>query len=114
MNKDLEIKFVKGIGPKRAEALNSIGIKELSDLIEYFPRRYLDRRTIVKLDKLTDRRVGDLINELDMLGIVTAQVISKGRYGRSKRIHLTVPHKQVREVLESDFRLSKIFDMDEI
>lgn len=69
---------------------------------------------LVKLDKLTDRRVGDLINELDMLGIVTAQVISKGRYGRSKRIHLTVPHKQVREVLESDFRLSKIFDMDEI
>jgi len=49
-----------------------------------------------------------------MLGIVTAQVISKGRYGRSKRIHLTVPHRQVREVLEGDFRLSKIFEMEEI
>ncbi|MHA1952684.1 MAG: ORC1-type DNA replication protein [Candidatus Heimdallarchaeaceae archaeon] len=69
---------------------------------------------LVRLDILTARRVGDLINELDMLGIVTAQVISKGRYGRSKRIHLTVPPKQVREVIESDFRLSKIFEMDEI
>lgn len=69
---------------------------------------------LVRLDILTTRRVGDLINELDMLGIITAQVISKGRGGRSKRIHLTVPHRQVREVLESDFRLSKIFEMEDI
>jgi len=62
------------------------------------------------IDQLTTRRVGDLINELDMLGVITAQVISKGRYGRSKRIHLTVSPGQVREVLENDFRLSKIFD----
>jgi len=69
---------------------------------------------LVRLDILTTRRVGDLINELDMLGIITAQVISKGRGGRSKRIHLTVPHRQVREVIESDFRLSKIFEMESI
>ncbi len=69
---------------------------------------------LVRLDILTARRVGDLINELDMLGIVTAQVISKGRYGRSKRIHLTVPHRQVREVLEKEFRLTKIFEMEDI
>ena len=69
---------------------------------------------LVRLDILTARRVGDLINELDMLGIVTAQVISKGRYGRSKRIHLTVPSRQVKEVLENDFRLSKIFEMEDI
>jgi cell division control protein 6 len=68
---------------------------------------------LIRLDTLTARRVGDLINELDMLGIVTAQVISKGRYGRSKRINLTVPPRQVREVLENDFRLSKIFELEE-
>ena len=69
---------------------------------------------LVRLDILTARRVGDLINELDMLGIVTAQVISKGRYGRSKRIHLTVPVRQVKEVLEKEFRLTKIFEMEDI
>lgn len=69
---------------------------------------------IIRLDQLTTRRVGDLINELDMLGIVTAQIISKGRYGRSKRIHLTVSPGQVREVLEKDFRLSKVFEAIEI
>ena len=37
---------------------------------------------------LTQRRVSDLINELDMLGIITAKVISKGRYGRTREISL--------------------------
>ena len=37
---------------------------------------------------LTQRRVSDLISELDMLGIITAKVISKGRYGRTREISL--------------------------
>jgi len=37
-------------------------------------------------DSLTQRRVADLISELDMLGIITARVISKGRYGRTRDI----------------------------
>ncbi len=69
---------------------------------------------LVRLDPLTSRRIGDLINELDMLGILNAQVISKGRYGRTKKIHITVPPVQVREVLVNDFRLSKIFNKDEV
>lgn len=69
---------------------------------------------LVRLDPLTSRRVGDLINELDMLGILNAQVISKGRYGRTKKIHITVPPVQVREVLDNDFRLSKVFKKDEV
>lgn len=39
---------------------------------------------------LTQRRVSDLIAELDMLGIITAKVISKGRYGRTKEISLAI------------------------
>lgn len=35
---------------------------------------------------LTQRRVSDLISELDMLGIINAKVISKGRYGRTREI----------------------------
>lgn len=40
---------------------------------------------------LTPRRVGDLINELDMLSIISTQVISKGRYGRTREIKLNIP-----------------------
>jgi cell division control protein 6 len=35
---------------------------------------------------LTQRRISDLIAELDMLGVINAKVISKGRYGRTRQI----------------------------
>ncbi len=37
---------------------------------------------------LTQRRVSDLIGELDMLGIINAKIISKGRHGRTREIML--------------------------
>jgi len=40
------------------------------------------------LRPLTQRRVSDIIAELDMLGIINARVISKGRYGRTREISL--------------------------
>lgn len=39
---------------------------------------------------LTQRRVSDLISELDMAGIINTQVVSRGRYGRTREIRLTV------------------------
>ncbi|NIB98275.1 ORC1-type DNA replication protein [Halobacterium sp. R2-5] len=59
-------------------------------------------------DVLTQRRVTDLISELDMLGIVNAVVVSKGRYGRTKEISLSVPVEETEAVLEADSRLSDI------
>jgi cell division control protein 6 len=44
----------------------------------------------VGMKPLTQRRVSDLIGELDMLGIITAKVISNGRYGRTREIVLAV------------------------
>jgi archaeal cell division control protein 6 len=38
------------------------------------------------LRPLTQRRLSDIIGELDMLGIITARVISKGRFGRTREI----------------------------
>ena len=39
---------------------------------------------------LTQRRVSDLIGELDMLGIINAKVISKGRYGRTREVYVAI------------------------
>ena len=41
-------------------------------------------------ESLTQRRIGDILSEFDMLGIINAQVISKGRYGRTKEIKLAI------------------------
>ncbi|MBS3053913.1 MAG: orc1/cdc6 family replication initiation protein [Candidatus Aenigmarchaeota archaeon] len=39
---------------------------------------------------LTQRRISDLIGELDMFGIINAKVISKGRHGRTREITLSM------------------------
>ncbi|MBW3003640.1 ORC1-type DNA replication protein [Candidatus Woesearchaeota archaeon] len=50
------------------------------------------------LRPLTQRRVSDVIGELDMLGIINAKVISKGRYGRTREISLAIPASTVPKV----------------
>jgi cell division control protein 6 len=62
----------------------------------------------IDADILTQRRVTDLISELDMLGIANAVVVSKGRYGRTKEISISVPIDETEAVLLSDSRLSDI------
>ncbi len=51
---------------------------------------------------LTQRRITGLISELDMFGIIHARVISKGRYGRTREIQLSVPIVETKKVLEED------------
>ncbi|OPY33360.1 MAG: ORC1-type DNA replication protein [Methanomassiliicoccales archaeon PtaU1.Bin124] len=51
---------------------------------------------------LTQRRITDLISELDMLGIIHAKVKSFGRGGRTKEIDLNVSPLDTRKVLEED------------
>ena len=45
----------------------------------------------ISLRPLTQRRISDIIGELDMMGVVNTNVISKGRYGRTREISLTIP-----------------------
>ncbi|MFD1513067.1 Cdc6/Cdc18 family protein [Halomarina rubra] len=64
----------------------------------------------IDMDVLTQRRVTDLISELDMLGIVNAVVVSKGRYGRTKEMSLSVPLDETKSVLLADSRLGEVED----
>lgn len=56
---------------------------------------YLELCIKCGLKPLTQRRLSDLIAELDMLGIINAKVISKGRYGRTKEIGLAMPQSSI-------------------
>ncbi len=62
----------------------------------------------VGLSVLTQRRISDLISELDMLGIINSIVISKGRYGRTREIKLDVPINSVKSVILEDYRLKSL------
>jgi len=55
------------------------------------------------LHPLTQRRVSDLISELDMMGIINARIISLGRYGRTREVNLNVSPKikdKMKEILK--------------
>src|SRR2546423_1118656 len=43
------VKFLKGVGPKRAEALQRLGIRTMGDLLYHVPHRYLDATTVTPL-----------------------------------------------------------------
>jgi len=52
---------------------------------------YQDLCKKLNIEILTQRRVSDIIAEFDMLGLINARVISKGRQGRTREIKLAIP-----------------------
>jgi len=69
------------------------------DIYELYKKICLDTH----LRPLTQRRVSDIISELDMLGIINGKVISKGRYGRTRKISLAIQkstNQKAQEILE--------------
>lgn len=61
-----------------------------------------------KTDVLTQRRVSDILNEYDMMGIINSSVISKGRQGRTKKIKLSIPSTllgRVKQILNESLNL---------
>jgi len=62
-----------------------------------------------KLNVLTQRRVSDILAEFDMLGIINAKIISKGRYGRTRDISLSIDSNitiKLKEVIEKSLHLT--------
>jgi cell division control protein 6 len=59
---------------------------------------------------LTQRRLGSLITELDAMGLVNAKVVSKGRYGRTKKIRLEISRTLIRDVFSDDVRFELILN----
>jgi len=48
-----ELQYIKGVGPVKAKALLSDGIKTYKDLINFFPRDYIDRDLVASLQALS-------------------------------------------------------------
>ncbi len=56
-----------------------------------------------KTDVLTQRRISDILAEIDMIGLINAKIISKGRHGRTREIKLSLPSNlfdRVEKILE--------------
>ncbi|MFA5155928.1 MAG: ATP-dependent DNA helicase RecG [Candidatus Omnitrophota bacterium] len=63
------VRYLKGIGPKRAKVFNAAGINVIEDLLYYFPRRYEDRTKFVLIKDLKEGETQT----------IKAQVLAKGK-----------------------------------
>jgi cell division control protein 6 len=69
---------------------------------------YLAYETLARrlgIDALTQRRVSGILAELDLLGLLEAAVVSKGRRGRTKRIRLLIHTDTLTKVIMEDSQL---------
>lgn len=53
-------------------------------------------------EPLTQRRITQIISELDQLGLVSSNIVNQGRYGRSQKIRITIPINTLKESLKDD------------
>ncbi|MFA5361906.1 MAG: ATP-dependent DNA helicase RecG [Candidatus Omnitrophota bacterium] len=56
---EIPIRFIKGIGPKRANIMARYGIQSVEDMLYYFPRRYEDR---TRFSSVAGAKEGDILS----------------------------------------------------
>ena len=62
--------FLKGVGPRRAEALGRLGVHSVRDLLMHVPRRYEDASTVTRIAELRVGSDATVIGEITSKGVV--------------------------------------------
>ena len=73
MQHDTPISTLKGVGSRKAEALSEVGLFTVNDLLEHFPRRYLDRSTVTYTNELQKDK------QATVVGKVTGAQMRRGK-----------------------------------
>ena len=64
------VKFLKGVGPKRAEAFARLGVRTVGDLLYHTPHRYLDASTVTPLARARTGEEATCVGRVVNTGIV--------------------------------------------
>ncbi|MFH1552671.1 MAG: ATP-dependent DNA helicase RecG [Candidatus Omnitrophota bacterium] len=71
--KDIPVRYIKGVGPRKADIFGKLGIENVSDLFYYLPRRYEDRSHIVEVKDLEVDHTQAVIGKVLKTGVFTAR-----------------------------------------
>ena len=71
-------------------------------------QNYRDICKKIGIEILTQRRISSILSELDLLGLITANIVNHGRYGRTKKIRNLVSSQIIREAFKEDQTLSNL------
>ena len=72
-NLNTEITYLKGVGPNRGRKLKKYGIETIDDLLYHFPRRYIDRSKILRINKLQIGQEGMMVGKISSMDIKQAR-----------------------------------------
>ncbi|MEK9156219.1 MAG: ATP-dependent DNA helicase RecG [Patescibacteria group bacterium] len=72
------IQYLKGVGPKIAAKLEKLGIETISDLIFYWPRKYIDYTAITQIKGLSNGIFNDQFSVFNQVSSFNIQTI-KGK-----------------------------------
>lgn len=61
---------------------------------------YTNLCKVIGVSCLTQRRISDIISQLDTLGLISAEIVSRGRYGRTRVVKINVDRKILVEALK--------------
>jgi len=67
---DRPVQYLKGVGPKRAEAMAKLGIHSARDLLRHAPHRYEDATTLTPIAKLAPGMEATAIGEVVSKGVI--------------------------------------------
>jgi ATP-dependent DNA helicase RecG len=62
------VQYIQGVGPKRAEVLQSVGVSTVHDLLHYYPRRYLNRTSVSSIRNIKKNDVTTLVGTIEVCG----------------------------------------------
>ena len=83
------VKYIKGVGPQRAAALEERGIATVGDLLSYLPFRYEDRIRFTPIAEMVPGQVYTVLAEVGAGGGSTVRFAR----GRGPIFHVTVKDK---------------------
>ena len=72
---------------------------------------YTSYRNLCKIigkDKLTQRRITQMLSQIELSGIITGRLVHQGIHGRTKKYKLTIPSEMIKKSFKDDLSLQDI------
>ncbi len=83
MRADMEIKFLPGVGEKRAALLASeLGIRSVGDLLHHYPYRYIDRTKTYRIGELSEDNAASFVQ-------LRGRIVGKAFLGEGRKQRLS-------------------------
>ena len=89
---EMDLRFLKGVGPARIEILNKLGLFTLNDIINYFPREHEDRGCYKSIYELQD-------GETAAIRVVITSNVSETRVRRNMAIYKVIAKDETGNII---------------